>query len=871
MKFTFIKYFKFQKLAIPSIAIFLFSFLSASQSNAQTTCVYTIKMFDSFGDGWNGGVLTVIANGDTTTHTLLTGTTGNSSFTATDGAPIIMYYTAGSFATEVAFEVYDPNGVLVYTSGPTGFPAPATGLIFEGVAACPNCKIPNPNLVAIFNITDSSAHVNWVDVPGADFYTVEYGPQGFPMGFGLTFDTTSSSADLYGLNPCVTYDVYLSTYCGIDSVSAYIGPYSFTTTYQQVSPGDTCLYTLQLFDSFGDGWNGSFLTLEQAGNSTNYGMTSGSELEYEVPVIGNLPLNISYTAGAFQNEVTYKIIDPSGVVVFEDGPFPATGLVFSTIACPTCPGPIDAWMSDVNATNATVAWQNYPGFQDVGPYIVEFGPLGFTLGTGVSDTIPGSFSSLNLYGLQEHTYYDVYIWRECDTLQSKAFGPIMFQTRWLNDIGVTAVLAPNPDLKCYLEPNDTVTIGITNFGQNPQTLFEFNYSVNGVPAGVSMPQDGLYTGVVGNDSTNVISFETTYDFSVPGTYVITSWTNLDGDSDPSNDTTVYILQTAFPKPLAEDFEDNAVPASWVHDGIIYGPGAHNNPTYVISDNLYSGDKQFSLTTQRVGPIEDGDSLTFDYRYTNWSAGTTATILGSDSLIVQASSDCEESWQNIFVIDSSNHISTNVFTHVVLDISAFADSAITVRFVGKWGQGDYWLDLDNINISGCPPSLNLIGNVKPSEVSGSTGSISLTPYFGTEPFEFIWTNELGDTIATTQNVSGLEGGNYFVEVFDANGCTDGKVYNVGTFTATEQVVIAPDILLYPNPTNGDATLDIRMEESLPVNVNVFDINGLLVSRKTIAASTHSTESIDLSGNAPGMYIVQVIVQDQAYHARLILVR
>ena len=871
MKFTFTKLIRHQIPAMKSIALLAFLLISITKASGQNTCVYSILMFDSFGDGWNGGVLTVIADGDTTTHTLLTGTQGTSSFSATDNGPLVIFYEAGSFPTEVAFEVYDPNGVLVYTSGPTGFPAPATGLIYEGTASCPLCPIPNPNLVAIFDITDSSAHVNWVDVPGAEYYTVEYGPAGFPLGHGLSMDTTSSSADLYNLNPGIAYDLYISAHCGVDSVSVFIGPYSFTTTLPPSTPGDTCIYTLQLFDSFGDGWNGSFLTVEQSGNSTDYGMTSGSEITYEVSVISNLPLNISYTAGAFQNEVSYKILDPSGNVVFEDGPFPATGLVFSTIACPTCPGPLDAWMSDVNATNATVAWQNLAGFQDVGPYVVEFGPLGFQIGTGITDTLPGSFNSLNLFGLQEHTYYNVYIKRLCDTVSSHVFGPIMFQTLWLNDIGVTAVLAPNPQLKCYLEPNDTVTIGITNFGQNPQTLFQFNYMVNGNLAGVTMPQDGLYTGVVGNDSTNVISFETTYDFSSPGIYIITAWTELEGDSDPSNDTTTFILQTAFPKPLAEDFEDAEVPSTWTHDGTIYAPNAHNNPSYVLADNLYSGDQEFTLTTQRIGPIEDGDSLTFDYRYTKWSAGTTAAQLGSDSLIVQVSTDCEATWQNIHVIDSTNHVDTNVFTHVTVDLSAFADSAITLRFVGRWGQGDYWLDLDNINISGCPPSFNLVGTVAPATQGAATGKINLTPYFGSAPFSYVWTNELGDTIATTQNVSGLEGGNYFVEVFDAFGCTDSKAFTVETVTATEQVVIAPDILLYPNPTTGQATLDIQMAEAKALEFRVFDIRGNELASGSSDASTHARSTIDLSGFAPGMYIVQIVVEDRIYHARLMRIR
>ncbi|RMD96305.1 MAG: hypothetical protein D6816_19140, partial [Bacteroidetes bacterium] len=69
MKFTVTKLFRLKNAAIAAIVIFAFLFVGLTKANAQATCVYTIQMFDSFGDGWNGGVLTVIANGDTTTHT----------------------------------------------------------------------------------------------------------------------------------------------------------------------------------------------------------------------------------------------------------------------------------------------------------------------------------------------------------------------------------------------------------------------------------------------------------------------------------------------------------------------------------------------------------------------------------------------------------------------------------------------------------------------------------------------------------------------------------------------------------------------------------------------------------------------------------
>ncbi|TAK33419.1 MAG: T9SS type A sorting domain-containing protein [Saprospiraceae bacterium] len=855
--------------ALPAMALVALTCAAFSTVRAQT-CTYSIDMFDSFGDGWNGGVLMVISNGDTSTHTLLNGTNGSANFQVTNGAPLIMIYTAGSFASEVAFDVYDSDDILIYTSGPTGFPAPTTGEIYNEPGFCPNCPAPNSNLVAIFNITDSTAHVNWLDVINAEYYTLEYGPAGFPFGYGLSFDTTTSAADLSGLNAGVTYDVYIGAVCGIDSNSVFIGPYTFTTTYTPGSPGDTCVYTLQLFDSFGDGWNGSFLTVTHLGNSTNYGMATGNSITYTFTATSNVPIGFSYTAGSFQNEVTYNILDPNGIVIFSDGPYPATGDVFTTIACPTCPGPLDAWMSDVNANNATVSWE--ASFGAAGPYIVEYGPLGFTLGTGTADTLSGSLSSATLTGLLENKYYDVYVKLDCGTEFSKPVGPIEFRTLWLNDIGVTGITAPDPSLQCNLGANDTVRIEITNFGQLPQTLFEFHYAVNGVPANIPLPQDGLYTGVVGNDSTNTIAFETTWDFSAPGLYIIEAWTVLEGDTVPANDTFRYEILTAFPKPLKEDFEDNAVPATWVHDGFIYAPNSHNNPTYVLSDNLYSGDQNFTLTTQRIGPILDGDSLTFDYRYVNWSAGTIAKELGpGDTLKVQLSNDCGETFETIFNIDASNHVTSTDFAHIVLDISEYDGEAVTVQFLGTWGSGDYWLDLDNINILGCPPSLNLVGIAHPSAEGDSTGSIDLTPYFGTGPYSFVWSNADGDTIATTQNVADLPGGNYAVEVVDANGCSDFKEFELGTFVNDKQVAIAPGIVLYPNPASDRAFLEIEMTTARDYQVRLFNTSGQVLYTWAPMNDRHSKLELDMSQQAPGLYIVQILSEGKSYHAKLMVAR
>ena len=102
-------------------------------------------------------------------------------------------------------------------------------------------------------------------------------------------------------------------------------------------------------------------------------------------------------------------------------------------------------------------------------------------------------------------------------------GPFAFQTRWAVDLGISGIEDPITD--CGLESGDTVRVLIHNYGGEPQSLVPFKYAVNGVPVPISMPKDGVYTGVVGRDSSDVAEFDNPYSFP-PGDYVSDAWTEM---------------------------------------------------------------------------------------------------------------------------------------------------------------------------------------------------------------------------------------------------------------------------------------------------------------------------------------------------------
>jgi hypothetical protein len=144
----------------------------------------------------------------------------------------------------------------------------------------------------------------------------------------------------------------------------------------------------------------------------------------------------------------------------------------------------------------------------------------------------------------------VYVQQLCaGNLGSALVGPLSFETYWSDDVAITGIVSPSNG--CTL--SDTVKVLMTNFGANPQSLIRFKYSVGEMDAGVMQPQDGVYTGVLGKDSTSVVAFKTTYNFRGAGEYLITAYVETN-DDDRSNDTFRYYVTNRIVPTYRQEFE-----------------------------------------------------------------------------------------------------------------------------------------------------------------------------------------------------------------------------------------------------------------------------------------------------------------------------
>lgn len=113
--------------------------------------------------------------------------------------------------------------------------------------------------------------------------------------------------------------------------SYFASPYKYSKVIKCIPIGAIDgIYTLNLNDSFGDGWNGAELIVTVDGSATAYTLEDGANGSFEHRIEGANTMSFSFTSGDWDSEVTYSIVyaDLNGnnsQTAISDGPSPAMG------------------------------------------------------------------------------------------------------------------------------------------------------------------------------------------------------------------------------------------------------------------------------------------------------------------------------------------------------------------------------------------------------------------------------------------------------------------------------------------------------------------------------------------------------------------
>jgi len=756
-----------------------------------------------------------------------------------------------------------------------GTPSEAVGPLFF------TTDLPCPAITdfTIGTITDNSAELSWSGAATAIGYSIEFGHAGFEQGTGLIASSTDASINLSGLNPGVAYDVYVITDCDVDGMSIAAGPFSFGTT-----GGNTCTFTLEMNDTFGDGWNGANITVVNGDLNevftVNFDDNNGDFNIVEFEVTGGLPLILTYAPGTFENEVSYILYDSSGEIILENGPFPPVGEIYNEIALCSGGAGCSVPFAEVNNVRAVTADVDWLSSDDAVGYTVEWGPIGFTLGSGTSAVTTDT--SYTITGLTPDTWYNAYVTPDCGgTVTEFAFGPLAFKTYVINDVGISGFASPT-NLDCVLGTED-ISVLIQNYGQNPQQLIPFFYSLDFANASVNNPTDGLFTGVVSKDSSEVIDFDVPFDFSEPGYYYFEAWTEMEGDEDTSNDTFSYELITAYPLPLRENFnnitQDSGLPDGWSSpNGVpVLAPGddPHGLTSTVaggfLNGNFFDPVDTIEFTIARHGLIEASSELAFDYRFVQADFNDVVSNYNldvDDFVTVDVSTDCGENWEELLVISEEDNINTLLFKEASASLADYAGEAISIRFrITNGSSGNFFADIDNINIVGCPANLFIqIDQSDPASFGTGNGVMFAQPTFGTPPFSFEWSN--GQTTAVAD---GLGFSDYSVTVTDANGCQSIRNFETSLTDTEDPIVGFESLSLAPNPTTGVSQLQVSLGEATDINVQVFDLAGRLVQTLSQDNQASATFDLDMKDQANGMYLVRLQAGDAVQVMKLAVAR
>ncbi|MBP6641756.1 MAG: hypothetical protein KA186_01615, partial [Flavobacteriales bacterium] len=333
------------------------------------------------------------------------------------------------------------------------------------IIPAPTCTAPTAPSASVTGA--GAVEVSWTCASCTGSYFVEYGPTGFTLGSGTVAGPfTNSPASITGLANG-NYHAYVRQDCGIDGISDNAGPASFS-----IVAGDFCSNAIDLVSvpqadwsvignttgasndyitsACGVGQPGAdivFFHDVDAGATLSLGAWSSAN-RLSIAYGGSCPGNTSlacanlggYLAGAnvqLVNDYETLIWTNNGctterVYLLADaisaGPVYIFNYAYTPAPGPVCNAVTGSTVNTMNSgTGATVSWSATCS----GNVIVEYGPSGFTPGSGATagagTAVPVNGSSTTLTGLTLDVTYDVYVRNDCGGGQYSSNGaPVQF-------------------------------------------------------------------------------------------------------------------------------------------------------------------------------------------------------------------------------------------------------------------------------------------------------------------------------------------------------------------------------------------------------------------------------------------------------------
>ncbi|MCX8533787.1 fibronectin type III domain-containing protein [Chryseobacterium luquanense] len=146
----------------------------------------------------------------------------------------------------------------------------------------------------------------------------------------------------------------------------------------------------------------------------------------------------------------------------------------------------------------------------------------------------------------------------------------------------------------------------------------------------------------------------------------------------------------------------------------------------IRGNRYSGNAGDFTSPNIPGNNQGLVTMSFDYKITDWSAGTVATPAATiGTIAVQYSNNVGGPWVTAYTVNSTNHVTANTCVTRTVTFSPLAGN-LFVRFYVTSGTNDSYYYFDNVVMTqGAAPSCLAPYNIALVNVTATNANISWT--------------------------------------------------------------------------------------------------------------------------------------------------
>ncbi len=389
--------------------------------------------------------------------------------------------------------------------------------------------------ITLDGITATSVDISWTAQGSETDWNIEYGPEGFTPGSG-TMGTASGTAAFTAtpLTAETYYDFYVQADCGGGDESMWIGPFTAYTGYCEFEGIDSDYFienfsttggTTSNISNLGSGYGANgyedatamVVSSFAGGPDVNFTVDHGFGyyLGFSIWVDWNdnlifEPTEQMYTSGSYEETFSGSFGVPSGtpagtyrmrLQVDSDNSSPndpcaaANGYgevedyTFEVTPTPSCLPIDDLTFEGASSSTIDISWTVLGTETD---WNIEYGPVGFTPGTGMTGTATGT-PNFTATLLSADTEYDFYVQADCGGGdQSTWTGPVTGYTGfcefgtsnpdyYINNFKTTGGATSNiSNLNSGIGPNgytDATVMTVSQFEGGPDVNFTADFGI----------------------------------------------------------------------------------------------------------------------------------------------------------------------------------------------------------------------------------------------------------------------------------------------------------------------------------------------------------------------------------------------------------